>query len=163
MKKIIILSFMILVASFFASAKNNDITLDSSITEVPLEYELYRKIDDGLTLIENESVYTIDNLNPLTTNTMITDFTIRVNSNLNSSKNVNVTVSPSTFKTILNNDQIYDSNIKPIINTIIDRKTVQAGLNTNKEVYRFNIFVCGKKNLPAGKYICNVNVQYTIE
>lgn len=163
MRRILVMVIFTIVSITSLFSRENNVSLNTSIDEAPLEYELYRKLDNNLTLIEDGSVYIIDNLNDLSTNTMITDFTIRVNSNLNSSKSVNVNITPGTFKTFLNDTQVYDSKIKPIINTIINRKVVNPGLNVNKEVYRFNIFVCGRKNLPAGKYICNVNVEYSIE
>lgn len=164
MKRLSIFLLILFFVSIFISAKNSEISLDSSITETPLTYELYRKLEDkSLTVIEEDSIYVIDEINPLSTNTMITDFTIRVNSNLNSERNVSVEVTPETFKTILNGDQIYDSKVTPIINTIINRPIVSAGVNENKEVYRFNIYICGRKNLPAGIYTCNVDVKYTIE
>ena len=94
---------------------------------------------------------------------MITDFTIRVNSNLTSPRNVSVKITPESFKTVLNGTQIYDSKSTPIINTIIDRKVVAAGINKDKEVYRFNMYIVGKPNLPAGQYISNVDVEYIIE
>ncbi|MGD1817677.1 MAG: hypothetical protein ACPKNR_11640 [Pleomorphochaeta sp.] len=140
-----------------------DIDLKSKIDEQPLTYNLYRKTDSGLILIEEDSTYTIDEINPLTTNTMITDFSIIVNSNLNSSRSVTVKVTPSSFTTVLNGDRPFDSGVVPVINTIIDRKVVNAGLNSDKEVYRFNIFVGGKPNLPAGIYKSIVNVDYIIE
>lgn len=163
MKKLISLIFIILFASIFLFAKSSEVSLNTSIDETPLTYELYRNVDNNLTLIEDGETYIIDDINPLYTNTMITDFTVRVNSNLNSSKNVKVSIVPGTFKTILNDSEVYDSNLTPKINTIINRPVVEAGVNTNKEVYRFNIFVGGKKNLPAGTYVCNVNVEYLIE
>jgi len=164
MKKLILILVSLFIISLSLFAKKKDVNLNSSIKETPLTYELYRKLpDNSLILIEDESLYVIDEINPLTTNTMITDFTIRVNSNLNFEKTVSVEVIPDTFKTILNGDQVYDSKITPKINTIINRPIVKAGLNEDKEVYRFNIFVGGRKNLPAGVYTCNVDVKYTIE
>ncbi len=163
MKKIISLIFIITFSSIFLFAKSAEVKLNTSIDEIPLTYGLYRNIDNNLTLIEDGETYIIDDLNPLFTNTMITDFTIRVNSNLNSSKNVKVNVTPGTFKTVLNNSEVYDSKLTPKINTIINRPVVEAGINKNKEVYRFNIFVVGRNNLPAGIYVCNVDVEYTIE
>ena len=144
-------------------AKSANLNLTSTIKETPLTYNLYRKTDNVLTLIKEDSIYTVDNINPLTTNTMITDFSIIVNSNLNSSRSIKVKVTPSSFKTVLNGTRSFDSGITPVINTIINRKVVEAGLNTDKEVYRFNIFIGGKPNLPAGEYTSIVNVDYLIE
>ncbi len=164
MKKLIIILVSLFVLSSSLFSEKKDVKLNSSIKETPLTYELFRKLpDNSLILIEDESIYVIDEINPLTTNTMITDFTIRVNSNLNFERTVSVSVEPDSFKTVLNGDQIFDSKITPKINTIIIKPIVKAGLNEDKEVYRFNIFVGGRKNLPAGIYTCNVDVKYTIE
>ncbi|NCD07735.1 MAG: hypothetical protein EOL97_16625 [Spirochaetia bacterium] len=163
MKKTFLLISILIIASTVCFAKEANVYLSSKIKETELSYNLYRKIESQYTLIENGDVYQVNDINPLTTNTMITDFTIRVNSNLNEDKNVSVTITPSTFKTTLNGDQAFDSGVKPIINTIIDKKIVYAGLNSDKEVYRFNIFIGGKPNLPAGIYVSNVDVEYIIE
>lgn len=163
MKKIFLLISIIIISSNICFAKEANVNISSNINETALSYNLYRKIDSQYTLIDDGEVYKVDNLNSLNTNTMITDFTIRVNSNLNENKNVSVKITPSTFKTTLNGDQEFDSGLKPIINTIIDRKTVYAGLNVDKEVYRFNIFISGRPNLPAGVYVSIVGVEYIIE
>jgi hypothetical protein len=163
MKKIVLSFFLIAIIATSLFAKDESVDLASQVAETSLTYNLYRKIDDSFTLIGDGETYIVDNLNPLSGNTMITDFTIRVDSNLNSSRTVSVKVTPESFKTILNGDQIYDSGRTPVINTIINKKTVEAGINKNREVYRFNIFVVGKRNLPAGRYISNVDVEYIIE
>jgi hypothetical protein len=164
MKKLFILAIFTLIIATSIFAKENNIALNTSVPESELTYNLYRKIGTEYTLIEDASTYVIDDLNSLKTNTMITDFTIRVDSNSNSAKSVSVEVTPGTFKTYLNDGtELYDSEITPKVNTIIDKGIVKAGLNSFQEVYRFNIFVVGKASLPAGDYTCNVDVEYTIQ
>lgn len=163
MRKIIFIFLFISIIASTLFANSTGVDIITQVDEVALDYRLYRKSNDTLTLLKDGETYVIDNLNPLSTNTMITDFTIRVNSNLTSPKNVSVKITPKSFKTVLNGTQIYDSKSTPIINTIIDRKIVAAGINKDKEVYRFNMYIVGKPNLPAGQYISNVDIEYIIE
>ena len=164
MKKLLILVIFTVLVTTSIFAKENNVSINTSVPESELSYNLYRKSGAEYTLIDENSTYVIDDLNSLNTNTMITDFTIRVDSNLNSAKSVSVEVTPGTFTTYLNDGKdLYDSGLTPRINTIIDKGIVKAGLNEFEEVYRFNIFVVGKANLPAGDYTCLVDVEYIVE
>ena len=165
MKKTVLILLMAAIALSSLFAKSAEVQLNSNIDEAPLVYKLYRELETKeLIEITDETPYVVSEINPLTTNTMITDFIIIANSNSNSDKSISVTITPGTFKTYLNEDEEYDTEITPIINVNGSSDSIlPAGLNTDKEVYRFNIFVNGKPNLPAGDYVSIVNVEYKIE
>ncbi|MGD6729818.1 MAG: hypothetical protein ACPKMZ_01985, partial [Pleomorphochaeta sp.] len=85
-------------------------------------------------------------------------------SNKNSDMSVSVKVSPESFQTTLNNGtEAFDSKIIPSVNTYTSLETIAAGLHSNLLVNEFNMSWSGNEELPAGDYVSNVKIEYTIK
>ncbi|MCY1152320.1 MAG: hypothetical protein OWP43_07855, partial [Sphaerochaetaceae bacterium] len=101
---------------------------------------------------------------PLTEDGKTDTFTVYASSNKNSDMSVSVKVSPESFKTTLNNGtEAFDSKIIPSVNTYTSLETIAAGLHSNLLVNKFNMSWSGNEKLPAGDYVSNVKIEYTIK
>ncbi len=160
MKKLFIIFIILIGVSLSLSAKNKDINLNTSIAETNVTYNLYYAndtIEDGTT---NYEIYTYGSLNR---NGNTNYFRIHASSNMNKGLSVDLNVKPSSFKTTLNNENdIYDSDITPIVYTPYMLKTLPAGKNKNTLVSAFILYWQGKSDLPAGRYVSNVIIEYSI-
>lgn len=164
MRRLSIFIISILFTVMYIQAAEATVYLDCIIDETPISYELYRKAENNkLTILGENTIYVINNINLLDTNTRIENFTIIANSNLETEKTVTVDILPESFKTILDNNTIFDSQIIPIIDIIFNNPIISAGSHKNIEVYNFNIYITGRKNLPPGIYTCDIDVKYTIK
>jgi len=142
------------------SGKSAEVQLKTSIKETPVSYQLaYNNevLNDG---VKDYSIFVA----PLTENGSTKDFTINATSNMNKDLAVTVKVSPDTFKTTLNNGKNdFDSNIKPQVNTISSLDTLVAGKHISLLVNKFNLSWSGNSELPAGNYVSNVKIEYSIQ
>ncbi len=164
MKKLLTILTITLVttASIFAMGpsrpyKSAEIQLNTTIDEYPVEYQLYYNnvaIEDG--------GYKEIEVNPLTEGDSTEDFTIRSNSNMNNDLQVEVTVEPTSFKTVLNGDEVFDSEITPRVGWKRQINTITAGKHMDYLIYVFDLAWVGNENLPAGDYVSDVNIEYTI-
>jgi len=159
MKKILTILTLSLIAITSIFGKSAQVQLETSIEETPVSYKLAY---DGKDLTDGIENYTIE-VAPLTKAGNTKDFTIYANSNMNSDLEVTVKVSPHSFKTILNGNTEYDSKIEPKVKSILSIEKITAGLHNKYLVNKFNLFWEGNKDLPAGDYVSNVYIYYSIK
>ncbi len=165
MKKLltILATALIVSAPLFATVsfqgKTADVQLKTNIAETPVSYELAY---DGDVIKDQTTNYEIGVLT-LTKDGSTKDFTVIATSNLNDDLSVFVDVIPSTFQTTLNNgSDNYDSGIKPSVNTSKEVSTLTAGKHVDLLVNKFNLSWSGDEELPAGDYVSNVKIMYSI-
>ena len=159
MKKLLTVLTITAIAMTSIFAKSAQVQLVNTIDETPLTYVLAygdTEIKDGT---EDFKIVVA----PLTQDGHTELFTVRSNSNLNRDLGVKVVVSPSSFMTTLNGDDDYDSEIVPAVNTKVKVDSISAGQNLNLLVNSFNLSWKGDDTLPAGDYVSNVKIEYTIE
>ena len=170
MKKLltILVAALIVSAPLFAMGPGSseiigqsaDVQLKTNIAETPVSYQLAYNdevIADG---IESYEI----GVQPLTEDGFTKEFTVVATSNLNSDLKVNVDVTPYSFKTTLNNgNDNYDSKITPKVNTSTDITTLTAGKHVGLLVNQFNLSWKGNSELPAGDYVSNVKIEYSIQ
>jgi hypothetical protein len=159
MKKILTILALSLIAITSMSAKSAQVQLNTSVDSTPVSYELYYNNDK---IEDNTTEYDIFISRSLTEGGQTQDFTIVASSNLNSDLSVNVEIKPEAFETTLNGSTPYKSNITPSVNQINSVSTLSAGLNKDKLVNKFNLSWGGNKELPAGDYVSNVTINYSI-
>ena len=82
---------------------------------------------------------------------------------MNKDLDIVVRVHAHSFKTTLNNTTSYDSKIEPKVNTITSLNSLKAGNNKNVLVNQFNLSWIGNEDLPAGKYVSDVYIYYSIK
>jgi hypothetical protein len=163
MKKLltILAAALIVSAPVFASVsgKSADVQLKTNIAETPVSYELAYNGD----VIEDQTTNYEIGVLTLTKDGSTKDFTVIATSNLNDDLSVFVDVVPSTFQTTLNNgNDNYDSGIKPSVNTTEKVSTLTAGKHVDLLVNKFNLSWSGDEDLPAGDYVSNVKIMYSI-
>jgi hypothetical protein len=91
-------------------------------------------------------------------------FRVHASSNMNSDLSVKVKVKPESFKTTLNSgDDKVDSKITPEVKQGDFLDILKAGLNKNVLVNEFLLQWNGDADLPAGDYVSNVRIEYTIK
>ena len=161
MKKLLTILALVAIAMTSMSAKSAQVQLNTSIEETSVSYELaYNNqiLEDGT---ENFDIL-IDR--SLTDGGQTQDFTVYASSNMNDDMAVTVKIDADTFQTTLNNGKDkFDSKIKPQVNTINSVSTLTAGLHKNLLVNKFNMSWGGNKELPAGNYVSDVKIEYTIK
>ena len=160
MKKLLTILALVAITITSMSAKSANVQLNTEVDESPVAYELsYNndKIEDGT------EKYDIFVSRSLTEGGQTQDFTIYASSNMNKDLSVKVEIKPESFKTTLNGSEVSDSRITPQVNTINKESSLKAGLNKNKLVNKFNLSWGGNKELPAGEYVSNVKINYTID
>ncbi len=161
MKKLFTILALVSIAMTSIVAKSAQVQLTTVISEVEATYELYYNNDkiDNLT-----TEYVIDIEDALSDGGATEDFTVLASSNKNDDMSVEVVVAPESFKTTLNEGtEDYDSEITPTVNTELAISTLTAGLHTDYLVNQFNLSWDGNDQLPAGDYVSNVTISYTIE
>lgn len=153
---------MVVLFINIAYSKENNINLNSSINETNVTYDL---VYNGEIIEDGSTVNEINILAPLTYNGNTNIFLIYASSNMNNALSIDVDINPESFKTTLNNDEndIYDSQIIPNIFVPFRLANLPAGKNEDRIVYTFILFWQGKKNLPAGHYVSNVSIEYSIQ
>ncbi len=148
---------LISMTSIFA--KSAQVQLETTVEETPVSYQLaYNNnvLADG---VEDYSILVA----PLTENGKTEDFTITASSNMNNDLTVVVRVNAHSFQTTLNKNTPYDSKIEPKVNTISSISSLKAGNNNNVLVNKFNLSWNGNEDLPAGKYVSDVYIYYSIK
>ena len=159
MKKILTILALVTIAITSISAKSAQVQLNTSVSSTPVSYELYYNNDK---IADNTTEYGIEISRSLTEGGDTQDFTIKASSNLNNNLGVSVEIIPESFKTTLNGSTEYNSNIIPSVNTSHSVSTLYAGINTDKLVNKFKLAWGGNQNLPAGDYVSNVTINYSI-
>jgi len=151
------------IAPMFAvvqlDSKSAQVQLVNTIEETPVSYSLsYDEIflEDGTTNFEIEVA-------PLTQDGETENFRIHATSNMNKDMAVSVKVAPETFKTTLNGDDNFDSNILPVVKNRINVDVLTAGKHNSLVVSEFHLDWEGDKDLPAGDYTSNVQIEYSIQ
>lgn len=158
MKKLLLV--IVLLISFTSIyAKSAQVELQTNVEEREVSYNLYyinEKIEDNI------NDYVIE-VNPLNEDGQTDYFSIIASGNKNNDLSVSVEVVPQSFKTILNGNKTFDSNITPLVNTEYKLDIFPAGNNDNLLVNKFYLNWSGNENLPAGEYKSNIFITYTIE
>jgi len=159
MKKLLTILTISLISVTSIFAKSAQVQLETTVEETPVSYELTYKNDVLADGIEEYSILVA----PLTQDGKTEDFTITASSNMNNDLAVDVRVHAHSFRTTLNNTTAYDSKIEPKVNTITSMSSLKAGNNTNVLVNKFNLSWEGNEDLPAGKYVSDVYIYYSIK
>ncbi len=162
MKKLLTIlaaAIIVSVPVFAGSGKSADIQLVTEIEETAVSYQLAYEGDE---IDNNTTDYEID-VAALTGNGSTGNFTVTASSNLNNDLTVKVNVVPESFVTTLNGGtESYNSGITPDVNTIESVPTLFAGKHVGLLVNKFNLSWKGNANLPAGDYVSNVKITYSI-
>ncbi|NCD06626.1 MAG: hypothetical protein EOL97_10930 [Spirochaetia bacterium] len=160
MKKLLTILTITAIAMTSLLSKSAEVQLVTNIEETPVSYQLAYNNDVLADGIEEYSILVA----PLTQNGETKDFTIHATSNMNSNMAVKVAVSPDTFRTTLNDGaDAFDSGIKPEVNTSSSIDTLLAGKHVSLLVNKFNLSWKGNADLPAGDYVSNVKIEYSIQ
>ncbi|MDC7238454.1 MAG: hypothetical protein PQJ45_11865 [Sphaerochaetaceae bacterium] len=160
MKKLFTILVLVSIAMTSIVAKSAQVQLTTVISESELTYELYYNNSE---IADSTTEYVINIADSLSTGGETEDFTVLASSNKNSDMSVEVVVTPESFKTTLNNgNDTHDSEITPTVNTTVEISTLTAGLHTDYLVNKFNLSWDGNDQLPAGNYVSNVTISYTI-
>ena len=160
MKKLLTILTLSAIAMTSMFAKSAQVQLVNTIEETPLSYELAYAGDILADGIEEYSILVA----PLTEDGKTEDFTVKSTSNLNSNLGVKVVVSPDSFRTTLNDGaDAFNSKITPKVNTVSSLETITAGQHIDYLVNQFNLSWSGNDSLPAGDYVSNVKIEYTIQ
>ncbi len=154
----LLITLILTTTSIFAASAN--INLKNTIEETSVVYKLFYNND----MIDNEEKsYEINILQPLTEGGNTNPFLIYASSNMNKDLSINVNVVPDSFKTTINNkSKIINSNITPTVFSPLTYDTLSAGKHENEIVYVFILSWDGNKDLVAGDYVSNVNIEYSI-
>ena len=160
MKKLLTILTISAIALTSLVAKSAEVQLVNTIDETPVSYQLDYNgyiLDDGI------DKYAIE-VAPLTEDGSTEDFSVHATSNMNSDMAISVFVSPESFKTTLNDgSEAFDSQITPSVNTSTKIDTLLAGKHDSLLVNRFNLSWDGNSELPAGDYVSNVRIEYSIQ
>jgi hypothetical protein len=159
MKRITTLLIFITFAITSIFAKTAQTQLNTSVDIVPLSYTLYygqSELENG---VEGYTIYT----QSLAQANETEAFSLYATSNLNEDQSIVVKVHPHSFKTKLNGTTEYDSKIEPQAKTIEKLDVLTAGKHDNLLVNKFVLTWGGKSDLPAGDYISNVYIYYSIK
>ncbi|MGD1817676.1 MAG: hypothetical protein ACPKNR_11635 [Pleomorphochaeta sp.] len=158
MKKLLTITILSLLVTVSAFAKTAQVQLITSVAETPVSYYLTYdgdKIEDGTQ--EYEIL-----VQPLTQDGDTENFKVFASSNMNKDMAISVVVSPETFKTTLNGNEVFDSKIKPSVKTVSSITTLTAGKHDDLVVNKFHMSWNGDEDLPAGNYVSNVKIEYSI-
>jgi len=159
MKKLLTVLAITAIAMTSMFAKSAQVQLVNTIDETQVSYQLTYGADvlDGLT------EYSIE-VDPLTQDGETGDFLVKSTSNMNSDLGVEVVVTPDFFRTTLNDGaDEFNSEIKPSVNTSTNLAIIAAGKHVGLLVNQFLLQWNGNADLPAGNYVSNVEIEYTIE
>jgi hypothetical protein len=160
MKKILTVLTITTIAMTSIFAKSAQVQLVNTIEETPVSYELAYAGDILADGIDEYSILVA----PLTENGETKDFTVKSTSNMNSDLGVEVVITPDSFRTTLNDGaDNFNSEITPSVNTTVNLKTIAAGKHIALLVNQFNLSWNGNADLPAGDYVSNVKIEYTIK
>jgi uncharacterized protein YxeA len=158
MKKILTLFIIgaIVMTSIFT--KSAQIQLVNTIKETPVSYNLYYKNE----YILDKTVYSIT-VDSLAKDGETDKFEVTATSNMNKPLSINVKIDPKPFKTTLNGNKPYNSGIVPQVEQDTKLIKLEAGKHENKLVNSFKLFWFGTEDLPAGDYVSNIKIEYTIK
>ncbi|MDC7242392.1 MAG: hypothetical protein PQJ44_00015 [Sphaerochaetaceae bacterium] len=160
MKKNIILILLTLTISVSIFAKDSEVNLNSSIEETNVTYSLVYNND---TIEDGTTDYDIYIYEPLTRSGNTNWFLVYATSNMNSDLPLEVNINPGSFKTELNDGaEVYDSEIVPTVFIPLKISYLPAGKIDNAIVSAFVLYWEGDSSLPAGDYVSNVNIEYSI-
>lgn len=141
------------------SEKSADVQLVTKIAETAVSYELAY---EG-TVIADQTTDKDIAVAPITADGSTGNFTVIASSNLNNDLTVTVNVVPESFVTTLNGGtENFDSKITPKVNTDTKVNILTAGKHVNLLVNKFNLSWTGNADLPAGDYVSNVKITYSI-
>jgi len=164
MKKLLTLITLsaIAMSSMFAvvaSGKSATIQLNTSVPSTSVTYDLYYHND----VIDSGSTYDIT-VADLTEDSNTDTFSVKATSNLNSDLGVEVTVTPSSFTTTINDgDETVDSGITPEEHLVSSSPYLYAGPNDSVTVYSFYLEWEGNSSLTAGEYTSTITVEYAVQ
>lgn len=155
------------ISSLFAVAvvtpnngKSAQVQLTTTIDQTQVTYNLSyinEVLEDGIT------EYKID-VAPLTQDGKTDFFSVHATSNMNSDLAVSVKVFPDKFRTQLNNGKNpYNSQITPEVTYDTQISTLTAGKHTNYLVNKFYLSWKGDADLPAGDYVSDVKIKYSVK
>ncbi len=159
MKKSILLTLISIISLTSIFAKSAKVQLVTNVEETNVLYNLYygsEKIED------NNTPYVIS-VAPLTSNGETDSFSVYASGNKNSDMIVNVEINSEYFKTTINGNSEYVTDIKPSVNTTVEKNIFPAGNNTNYLVNQFFLSWIGDSDLPAGDYKSDVKIEYSIQ
>jgi len=160
MKKLLTIITIRAIALTSLVAKSAQVQLVNTIEETPVSYELAYAGDILADGIEEYSILVA----PLTEDGKTKDFTVHATSNQNSDMAIKVAVSPDSFRTTLNDgSEAFNSKITPSVNTSTQIDTLLAGKHVSLLVNQFNLSWSGDSDLPAGDYVSNVKIEYSIQ
>ncbi|NCD06942.1 MAG: hypothetical protein EOL97_12550 [Spirochaetia bacterium] len=160
MRKLLTILTISAIAMTSLLAKSAKVQLTSTIDETEVTYEL-SYINE--VLVDGIKEYKIA-VNPLTEDGKTDFFSVHATSNMNSDLAVSVKVFPDKFRTALNNGQNpYNSKITPKVTYDTEINTITAGKHTNYLVNKFYLSWKGDADLPAGDYVSDVKIKYTIK
>lgn len=159
MKKIsiILLFSFCTLNSIFASSAN--VQLTTTIEDTNIIYQLY--YDDNHRLISGDTNEII--VDSITTDGQTEDFYINATYNKNKGARISVDINAGPFKTTINGNEEFNSNIIPDVFYYHSNKTkLDAGKHKDKTVFKFYFYWSGNSELPSGNYISNVVINYSI-
>jgi hypothetical protein len=162
MKKLLTIlaaAIIVSVPVFAGTGKSADVQLVTEIEETAVSYQLAY---EG-TVIEDQTTDKDIAVAPITADGSTGNFTVIASSNLNNDLTVTVNVLPESFVTTLNGGtENFDSKITPKVNTDTKINILTAGKHVDLLVNKFNLSWKGNANLPAGDYVSNVKITYSI-
>ena len=162
MKKLLTIlaaAIIVSVPVFAGTGKSADVQLVTKIAETAVSYELAY---EG-TVIADQTTDKDIAVAPITADGSTGNFTVIASSNLNNDLTVTVNVVPESFVTTLNGGtENFDSKITPKVNTDTKVNILTAGKHVNLLVNKFNLSWKGNADLPAGDYVSNVKITYSI-
>ncbi|MGD1819845.1 MAG: hypothetical protein ACPKOI_08215 [Pleomorphochaeta sp.] len=162
MKKLLTIlaaAIIVSVPVFAGTGKSADVQLVTEIEETAVSYQLAY---EG-TVIADQTTDKDIAVAPITADGSTGNFTVIASSNLNNDLTVTVNVVPESFVTTLNGGtENFDSKITPKVNTDTKINILTAGKHVDLLVNKFNLSWKGNADLPAGDYVSNVKITYSI-
>ncbi|MGD1822713.1 MAG: hypothetical protein ACPKM0_08135 [Pleomorphochaeta sp.] len=160
MKKTLTILAISAIALTSVFAKSAQVQLNTSIEETEVSYQLSYKDTD----ISNGSSDFEIGVAALTQDGKTDLFSVNATSNQNDDMAVKVKVTPTSFSTTLNDGKKdFDSEITPKVNTEESISILEAGKHDDLLVNSFYLSWEGNSELPAGKYVSDVKIVYSIE
>ncbi len=164
MKKLLTLLLLCSIGLTSLFSKSAEVQLVTTIDETPLAYELDY---NGNLINDKVKDFEINIEKPLTEDGVTKYFSVKATSNLKNDKAVDIDITPDFFKTKLNGSKSfnYTSTVKPVEVTDFNIKSyiLTAGKHVDELVYKFHLKWEGNADLPAGEYVSNVVINYTIK
>lgn len=158
-----LLTILTISAIFTAAlfAKEATVQLTNTVDAINFTYDLYYQDE----LIVADTTKTIA-VGSITSDDLTNKFKILASGNQNSNKTVTVTIDPGYFKTKLNGSETYNYTSTVLPQVIKDDNlilTLTPGLHEDVKVFGFYLKWTGDPNLPAGDYVSDISVEYTID